>query len=64
MYKRKIIDSGAAAARQTLNILKSQNLLNLSSTAGKHFLYSNLQIETLDSLTSEIGNREVSLLDF
>jgi glutamate racemase len=59
-----IIDSGAAAARQTLNILKSQNLLNLSSTAGKHFLYSNLQIETLDSLTSEIGNREVSLLDF
>jgi glutamate racemase len=59
-----IIDSGAAAARQTLNILKSQNLLNLTSKAGKHLLYSNLQIETLDSLTSEIGNREVSLLDF
>jgi glutamate racemase len=59
-----IIDSGAAAARQTLNILKSQNLSNLSSKAGKHLLYSNLQTETLDSLTSEIRNRELSLLDF
>jgi glutamate racemase len=60
----RIIDSGAAVARQTLNVLTSENLLNLSGKTGKHLLYSNLQIETLDSLTSEIGNREVSLLDF
>ncbi|MFT6799105.1 MAG: glutamate racemase [Nonlabens sp.] len=60
----RIIDSGAAVARQTLNILKSESLLNLTDKAGKHLLYSNLQTETLDYLTREIANREVSLLDF
>lgn len=60
----RIIDSGAAVARQTVNILKSENLLNPTDQAGKHLLYSNLQIETLDYLTREIANREVCLLDF
>lgn len=60
----RIIDSGAAVARQTMHVLKSRELLNLSSASGKHRLYSNLQTQTLDSLTSEIGNREVVLLDF
>jgi hypothetical protein len=43
---KKSIDSGAAVARQTLNILKSESLLNLTDKAGKHLLYSNLQTET------------------
>ncbi|MEN8902179.1 MAG: glutamate racemase [Nonlabens sp.] len=60
----RIIDSGAAVARQTLHILKEQNLLNESVKPGEHILYSNLQTQTLDSLTSEIANREVVLLDF
>jgi len=60
----RIIDSGAAVARQTLNILKLESLLNPTDKAGKHLLYSNLQTETLDDLTREVANREVSLLDF
>lgn len=60
----RIIDSGAAVARQTLNILKSQNLINLNTTPGKHALYSNLKTDVLDALTQEIANREVQLLDF
>lgn len=60
----RIIDSGAAVARQMLNILKSKNLLNVSEKPGEHVLYSNLQVQTLDSLTSEVANRKVYLLDF
>jgi glutamate racemase len=60
----RIIDSGAAVARQMLNILKAENILNESKKLGEHVLYSNLQVQTLNSLTSEIGNRKVYLLDF
>lgn len=60
----RIIDSGAAVARQTLNILKYQNLINLNTAPGKHLLYSNLKTDVLDALTQEIANREVQLLDF
>ncbi|AGC76389.1 glutamate racemase [Nonlabens dokdonensis DSW-6] len=60
----RIIDSGAAVARQMLNILKAKNMLNESEKPGDHVLYSNLQVQTLNSLTSEIANRKVYLLDF
>lgn len=60
----KIIDSGAAVARQTLNVLKKNNLLNMSQEAGSHELYSNLNTETLNELTSEIENRAVRYLNF
>jgi glutamate racemase len=60
----RIIDSGAAVARQTLNVLKLQSLLNTSITAGKHLLYSNLQTQTLSDLTSEVQNKKVKLIDF
>lgn len=60
----KIIDSGAAVARQTLHILKEFNLLNHQEILGKHELYSNWNTTVLDLLTSEIQNREVRFLDF
>lgn len=60
----RIIDSGAAVARQTLNVLKLKDLLNTSITLGKHLLYSNLQTQTLSDLTSEVQNKEVKLMDF
>lgn len=60
----RIIDSGAAVARQTLNVLKLKELLNNSITLGKHLLYSNLQTQTLSDLTSEVQNKEVKLMDF
>ena len=60
----RIIDSGTAVARQTLNILKKNSLLNLSEKSGKHELYSNSRIEILDNLTSGVENRTVSHLNF
>lgn len=60
----KIIDSGAAVARQTMNVLKKHDLLNLSDQAGNHFLYSNLDTRTLESLTSAVENKTVAYLSF
>ncbi|WP_124979252.1 glutamate racemase [Nonlabens xiamenensis] len=60
----RIIDSGAAVARQTLSILKQHQLLNPNQQPGSHQLYSNLQIQVLEELTSTVQHREVALADF
>ncbi|GAK74484.1 glutamate racemase [Nonlabens ulvanivorans] len=60
----KIIDSGAAVARQTLHILKEFNILNNQTALGHHELYSNLNTQVLDLLTVEVNNRRVDYLDF
>jgi glutamate racemase len=60
----RIIDSGAAVARQTLHVLKENQLLNPSNEMGKHQLYSNLKTDVLDALTQEVEHREVKLMDF
>ncbi|MEP1856074.1 MAG: glutamate racemase, partial [Nonlabens ulvanivorans] len=60
----KIIDSGAAVARQTLHILKEFNLLNDQTSLGHHELYSNLNTQVLDLLTVEVNDRKVDYLDF
>ncbi len=60
----KIIDSGAAVARQTLHVLEELDLLNDQSLPGRHQLYSNASITVLDQLTSEIANRNVAHLEF
>ncbi|GAK90072.1 glutamate racemase [Nonlabens ulvanivorans] len=60
----KIIDSGAAVARQTLHILKEFNLLNNQASLGHHELYTNLNPVVLDLLTNEVENRKVNYLDF
>lgn len=50
----KIIDSGEAVARQTQNILIQNNILNTSNSKGKHFVYSNAAITTLQALLSKL----------
>ena len=45
-----IIDSGEAAARQTLAVLSQNNLLNEKNQMATHHIYSNLQTETLQKL--------------
>ncbi|MBF4986505.1 aspartate/glutamate racemase family protein, partial [Nonlabens mediterrranea] len=60
----KIIDSGAAVARQTYHILKEFNLLNDQISSGHHELFSNLNPVVLDLLTNEVKDRKVSYLDF
>lgn len=60
----KIIDSGAAVARQTQHVLNEMNLLNEQQELGTHELYSNATMAVLDELTSDILNRSVQFLDF
>jgi glutamate racemase len=62
--KVHIIDSGIAVARQTLNVLKSNQQLNPSQDLGTHQLFSNLGTKTLESFTEEIPRRTIQLLDF
>jgi glutamate racemase len=60
----RIIDSGIAVARQTLNILKLNNTLNVSEKLGSHQLFSNLNIKTLNNLTAEVDHRVVEFKEF
>lgn len=62
--KVRIIDSGIAVARQTLNILKLNNLLNESQDLGMHQLYSNLGIHTLTDLTTGVERRTIEFKEF
>jgi glutamate racemase len=62
--KVRIIDSGIAVARQTLNILKLNNLLNESQDLGTHQLYSNLGIHTLTDLTTGVERRTIEFKEF
>ncbi len=60
----RIIDSGAAVARQTFHVLKEFNLLNQQEQMGSHELFSNQDPKVLEELTSKVENRKVSFLDF
>ena len=60
----RVIDSGVAVARQTLNVLKKNGLLNRDSEPGSHQLYSNMTVDTLTDLTSKIENKKVDFLNF
>jgi len=58
----KIIDSGLAVAKQTKAVLQSQGLLNLDDTQPSVKLYSNSNVDVLNTLLN--GNFETSFLDF
>ena len=58
----KIIDSGAAVAKQTQTILEQQNLLNSGFQKPELHFYSNGNPEVMKSLLGE--NFEVIFLDF
>lgn len=60
----RIIDSGIAVARQTMNVLKSCDDLNASTDPGTHLLYSNSNTETLKYLTTGIEHRVVEFKEF
>ncbi|WP_281989977.1 glutamate racemase [Aquimarina aggregata] len=62
----KIIDSGEAVAKQTKNILQSNNLLTLNTNPGAHILHTNGSIETLKSIvqTNPEINYDISTLVF
>ncbi|KQC32538.1 glutamate racemase [Nonlabens sp. YIK11] len=60
----KIIDSGAAVARQTLAVLQEQNLLNTSSDSGQHRLFSNADPTVLEELIQPVENATIASLDF
>ncbi|WP_138434955.1 glutamate racemase [Winogradskyella algicola] len=58
----KIIDSGLAVAKQTKAVLQSQDLLNFGHEKPSVKLYSNSNVEVLNTLVG--GNFEASFLDF
>lgn len=58
----KIIDSGAAVAKQTQAILEQHNLLNYETHKPKHQFYSNVNPDVLKSLLGSCY--QVELLDF
>ena len=62
--KVRIIDSGTAVARQTLHVLKENQLLNPDRALGKHLLYSNLKTDILDQLTASVAHREIACIAF
>lgn len=60
-----IIDSGAATAKQTKNLLAQDNSENLSSEAPSLQFYSNTNTNTLEFLLKEYENRiSIKTLDF
>lgn len=58
----KIIDSGEAVARQTKNVLKSKDLLNLSTFKSKNVFYTNGNPDVLKAIIEDDYN--VKYLDF
>ncbi len=61
----KIIDSGAAVAKQTKAILEKQGLLNSSKKKGTHQFYTNAEVTVLQNFLKDVvANREVSYLNF
>lgn len=59
-----IIDSGAAVARQTKNLLEKHQLLRLEDTAPNLDFYSNSEITTLKELLGDYQKITVRPLDF
>lgn len=63
--KVQIIDSGLAVAKQTLNILKTFDLLHPKKTIGSHQLFTNTNTEILKSMLQNIEKGyTVEKLDF
>lgn len=58
----KIIDSGAAVARQTKSILEQNQLQNTTNRQSSHHFYTNVKPEVLKSLLND--QYEVEYLDF
>lgn len=58
-----IIDSGEAVARQTMTVLKENQLLNKSRSSNKHNFYTNSTPKVLQSLVGG-SHVEISFLDF
>jgi len=63
-HKIKIIDSGEAVAKQTKNILKKNNLLNLRKTTPNHLLYSNKNVSLLKNFLPDLPNITLKVKDF
>ncbi len=63
--KITIIDSGEAAAKQTLSILKQHELLNNNNFKPQHELYSNSGITTIQQIVNNLKkNYLIKKLDF
>ncbi|MEO0526098.1 MAG: glutamate racemase [Bacteroidota bacterium] len=61
----QVIDSGEAVAKQTLNILKGNELLNPSFGKGKHQFYTNKDKAVLNSFLKDVDTTyETFYLDF
>lgn len=61
----KIIDSGAAVARQTRFILQKHGLVSNSQTTGSHLFYSNKDLNVLNSFLQDFsGDYKAEFLDF
>lgn len=62
----KVIDCGAAVAKQTCTILNEQGLLNSDlQHIGEHSFYTNSEVELLTTFLKELpGNIQVSFKDF
>lgn len=61
----KIIDSGAAAAKQTKAVLSKNNLLSTSTKPSNHIFYTNAQATVLEQLIKEVKvNYTICKLDF
>ncbi|NJB82112.1 glutamate racemase [Wenyingzhuangia aestuarii] len=59
-----IIDSGFAVAKQTEKVLAELQLLNNNTKAGKHYLMSNSNTQTLATLTNGIKETTVEYIPF
>jgi len=61
----QLIDSGAAVAKQTQNVLEQHQLLNTLVSDKPHHFYTNANVEVLHSfMKNEKGNITISYLDF
>lgn len=60
----KIIDSGEAVARQTKAVLKKGDLLNSSEKKGIKEFFTNSDVSVLKGFLAEVGDAEISYLDF
>ncbi|WP_194851391.1 glutamate racemase [Nonlabens antarcticus] len=60
----RIIDSGAAVARQLLVTLQQSKLLNEDGKLGHHQLYSNANCTTLKEIVGVVENMTIEHLDF
>lgn len=61
----RIIDSGAAVAKQTQAILEKNGLQNTSKEIGRHQFYTNADVAILESLLRETGgSKKIDYMNF